>query len=445
MPLRPASTSLFAQNRVFRNFWLSRTLSLVGDGVTTTALLLFVGERNGPNGVAFVMLASALPRFFGPVAGALADRFPLRRLIVVSELVQAVLWAVIALWLPPLWPLALLVLVATWFATVVATAGRVVIVRAVDDADRPRANAWIGTAFNARTVAGPVIGGLLVEFAGPRQAFGINVVTFLLGAVLLIGLPVMLAASATSKGMPGFLTDIADGLRFARGNPFVRSTSLLLLLGVLFGSLDNVALVFLAEDDLRTGPGGYGLLSAAFGVAMVAVSLLLTQRPDRLSPTVLMLGGWAVTGVGLMLTGAAPWLGLAIAFQGVAGFGNGGAMIGEDTLLQRHVPQEMLGKIGGLLTSAAFLGSVGAYAVGGLLIDLLSARPVLVISGAGLVLVTALSVRGVLTATRETSAEGAGTGDGERRTPEEGPAEEEEGSDRRSPGEKAESSFERNR
>ncbi|MET8771143.1 MFS transporter [Streptomyces sp. NPDC004658] len=444
--MRPASTSLFAQNRIFRNFWLSRTLSLVGDGIATTALLLFVGERNGPNGVAFVMLASAVPRFFGPVAGALADRFPLRRLIMVSELVQAVLWALIALWLPPLWPLALLVLVATWFATVVATAGRVVIVRAVEDADRPRANAWIGTAFNARTVAGPVIGGLLVGFAGPRQAFGVNAVTFLLGALLLIGLPALLPASATSKGMPGFLTDVADGLRFARGNPFVRSTSLLLLLGVLFGSLDNVALVFLAEDDLHTGPGGYGLLSAAFGVAMVAVSLLLTQKPDRISPTVLMLGGWAVTGLGLLLTGVAPWLGLAIAFQVVAGLGNGGAMIGEDTLLQRHVPHEMLGKTGGLLTSAAFLGSVGAYAVGGLLIDLLSARPVLVIAGAGLVLVTALSVRGVRTATRDNPAE---AGDGESRSsgqgPEAAPAEEEEGSDGRSPEEEAESSFEGNR
>ena len=66
--------------------------------------------------------------------------------------------------------------------------------------------------------------------------------------------------------------------------------------------------------------------------------------------------------------------------------------IGGDTLLQRSVPSAMLGRVFGLTKTAAFLGSGLAYAIGGVLVDVMNARAVFVVASAG---VFAASVAGV--------------------------------------------------
>jgi MFS family permease len=391
----PAATSPPRHDRVFAGFWTARAVSLLGDGVASTALVLLVGGRDGPGGVAVLLLATAVPRFFGPLAGALADRYESRRLLLAAEAAQAVLWTAAAVLLPGLSVLIPLVLAATACATVTVNAGRIIVVRALPEADLPKANAWLGLAFNLRILGGPLLGGLATELFGARVALAANVATFVVGAVVLARLPRFEPARRGAAGMAGLFADTRAGLAFARRDPLVRGVSLLLLGGVMFGSLDNVALVFLARDDLHASAFGYGALAAAFGAAMIAVSLWLTRGAGRFSAESLFLGGWVAAGAGLVLTGIAPLLGLAMAAQVVAGAGNGAASIGEEVLLQRGVPAAMLGRMGGLLSSAAFLGSVVAYAVGGLLVAVLSPRPVFVIAGTGLLLVTALCARNV--------------------------------------------------
>jgi MFS family permease len=397
------SASLFRVNATFRWFWTARAVSLIGDGVAAIALVLFVADRNGPTGVALVLLAESLPRFFGPLAGTLADRISIRRLLVTCELIQAVVWAAVALWRPTLALLIVLVILAAAAATVFSTAGRIVLPRTVEDESLGRANAWMGTAFNLQTVAGPLLGGLLTQLIHARGAFAVNVLSFIAGAVLLTRLPAL--DSARGGDRPGFLTDLREGLVYARASRFVRAVSVLLLFGIFFGSLDNVALVFFARRDLHAAAGAFGVLAGAFGIAMIAVSLWLTRTAERYSPSAVMLVGWALTGVGLALTGLAPWLVAAVVCQLVAGFGNGLANIGEETLLQRSVPDELLGRVGGLLSSAAFLGSICAYGIGGLLVTTLHPRTVFVVAGGGLFVVTLLCTRGVRSAARPDARE----------------------------------------
>jgi MFS family permease len=73
----------------------------------------------------------------------------------------------------------------------------------------------------------------------------------------------------------------------------------------------------------------------------------------------------------------------------VGGFGNGLENIAADTLIQQAIPREMLGRVFGLTTTAAFGGSTLAYAAGGPLLDLVSPRAVFLIAGAEILAVTA--------------------------------------------------------
>ncbi|PZT70873.1 hypothetical protein DN402_06110 [Streptomyces sp. SW4] len=200
------------------------------------------------------------------------------------------------------------------------------------------------------------------------RALLLNTVTFVVSALLLTRIPALPALrSGEQAGMKGLFSDTAEGLRHVRNNRVARAIVLLLLLGLFFGSLDNLALVFLAERALDTGEFGFGVLSASFGVAMVASSLWLVRAAEHRSPSWVFLFGWFFTGLGLLLTAAAPVLYAAVAMQVIAGLGNGVANVGEETLLQKAVPVEVLGRVGGTLSSAAFLGSTLGYLGGGFL------------------------------------------------------------------------------
>ncbi|MFF5056662.1 MFS transporter [Micromonospora sp. NPDC000663] len=393
---------LLRRNAAFRWFWSARAVSLLGDGAAMVALLLLATDVGGPGAVALVLLAETVPRFFSPLAGALADRLELRRLMLVCELVQGVAFLAIVLLRPGLPVIVALVAASAAASTVIYAAGRPAVPRLVDEADLPVANAWIGTAFNLQGALGALIGGLLAAAVSPYGALGVNAASAFVAVLLLLRTPRLPVQRAAADGAAatGYLADLRGGFRYVATNPTARLICLLVFFGILFGSLDNVALVLLATDVLDGGAAGFGILSGAFGMAMVAGSLWLTRPTSRFSPVVLLLGGWLSTGVGLVLTGFAPWLAAAALAQAVAGVGNAVANTSEYTVLQRAVPTELLGRVGGLLSLASVSGSSLAYAIGAPLATAVSPRWVLFIAGGGLVVVVLIFVVPMLRATR---------------------------------------------
>ncbi|MBX7549179.1 MFS transporter [Streptomyces sp. NPDC004232] len=394
---RVSSFRIFRANPAFRRYWSARSVSLVGDGIATVALLLLItGSGASPTGVAALLLAQAVPRFFGPIAGALPDRFEVKRLLLLAEVGQGVVFIAIALVPSHTILLVPLVALASSLSTIFNAAGRTVMPRLVDTDQLMPANAWMGTAFNLQAALGPVLGGTAAALIEPSGALLVNAVTFFIGAALLLGLPRMepVAGSSDTKS-PGFLAGVGAGIAFTWRHRTARAIFLLLLFGIMFASLDNVVLVFLARDVLDSGSFGFGLLGTGSGAAMVLASLWLTRSTTKLSAVTLLAGGWLVAGLGIALTGVAPVLAVAIATQALMGVGNSVAMIGEDTLLQKGVPADMLGRVGGALSSAAFAGSALAYAVGGFVASALAPRTSLTVAGVGLMAVTLLCLPGL--------------------------------------------------
>src|SRR5437763_1312742 len=161
-PAAPVSkTRLLSGNPAFRSLCASRAVSFVGDGITTTALVLLVAPRDGPTGVGLLLFANALPRLGGPLAGVLADRVQTRRLMMRCELASALVLGLTAITLPPLPVLTALVAVAGILATIRNPAGRSLVPVLVDAADRAPANALFGLGRTLTLAVGPGLGGLL--------------------------------------------------------------------------------------------------------------------------------------------------------------------------------------------------------------------------------------------------------------------------------------------
>lgn len=379
-PGRPRAR-LLREPGPFRVLWSARTISYIGDGVSHVALVV-LAARHGATGVGLVLLANTIPRFLGPVAGALADRADRRRLMLACEIGQGALMALIAITLPSLGVLLALVAGMGLCATLFGPASTSVLPALVGPAALTRANAMLGTALNLQVTAGPALGGLLVAAGGTRTALAADAATFAVSALLLTRLPSLRAGRAPGPAT-GVIADTRAGLAYVTREPVPRALVVALLIYVAFAAVDNVALLFLVRDHLGGSTADFGFAQAAFGGGMLAASLGLgvVRRAPR--PARLLLGGLVVGSVGATATALAPVLGLAAAGQVIAGAGNGIDNIALASLVQLVVPTALLGRVWGVVGSAAQAGSGVAYAAGGPLVALTSPQTAFLVGGLG--------------------------------------------------------------
>ncbi len=379
-------TSLLRRHRDFRWLWVSRAISYVGDGIALVALVLHV-EGSGGSGtaVAGLLLAAALPSLLGPIAGSIADRVDRRRLMIACQVGQGLVVLAIAVLAPAYAALLALVAAANVLARCFAPAASSSVPSLVPGEELVGANAWLGTALNLQVAFGGLLGGLLVAGVGVRWALGIDAVSFFVSAGLLARVRA-LPPETDGSPVPSFARTVRDGVAFVAGHAVARAVVVTLLVGVAFAAVDNVALVFLTREELGGGSAAFGVVTSAFGFGMLAASLALTRWERLVSARTAFLGGWLLTAAGTLATGLAPGLAAAVGAQWLGGVGNGMGNVGGDTLIQRTVPPAMRGRVFGLTSTAAFLGSGLAYAIGGVLVDMLTPRAVFVAASVGVAL-----------------------------------------------------------
>lgn len=332
-PVGPAPRSrLLRGNPALRALCASRAVSFVGDGIATTALVLLVAPRDGPAGVGVLLLANALPKLGGPLAGVLADRVQTRRLMRWCELASALVVGLLAATMAPLPLLAALVGVVSILSTIRNPAGRSLVPVLVAPADRAPANALFGVARTLTLTVGPGLGGLLA--AGPggaHTALAVDAATFVASALLLAGLPAI-PPVRDPTAVDGVWAEAIEGLRYIAAHRQVLVLALSLFLLVAFAAVDNVALVFLTGEVLHVGSAGYGIASSAFGGGMLLAALACTRLARGRSPVTLLIVAVAATGAGTIVNGLAPVLAVVVAAQLVAGAGNAVENIGSTPL-----------------------------------------------------------------------------------------------------------------
>jgi MFS family permease len=381
--------------RPFGYLWSARTISFSGDVLAQVALVVLAAQqRDSSLAVSLLLLAQTLPRLLGPLAGIIADRKDSRRMMITCELGQALLVAVVALAALPFMVMLALVAAMTTLATLFQPAGQSALPALIPADVLSDGNALLRLGANVSRVAGPAVAGLLLATTvGVSGVLALDTLSFLASAALLSRLPVLPPVPSKISTPEG---TVSASLRYLIHHPVARAVTLGLFLATLFVALDNVGLVFLAEQTLHGGSPGYGLAMAGYGVGMVVAPLLLLRFSARLQSPVMLLAGIAVMGLGTLLCGLAPSLALAVALQGIVGTGNGFQNVANDTLLQQSVSREMLGRIFGVAYSAPYAALLITYAGGGALLALTSPRVVFVVAGLGTI--ATLPIMGVLLA-----------------------------------------------
>jgi MFS family permease len=386
---------LLRTNRPFAALALARVVSLTGDALSLVALMLYTASTTGEAlAVAVLLLVGDFaPSLLSPFAGALADRFDLRRLMVASEIVQGGLIAAIALTLPPMPVLLVLVALRAVAGQVFLPASRAAVPTLVADDDLPAANSVVGFGANAGEVLGPLVAAALVGSLGVSGVLLVDTASFLVSAVVLLTLP---SLRPRASGHEPLLASARAGLRFLRAPGPVRAIVLGFCAVVACNGVDDVALVFLARDTFHAGDAAVALLLAAVGIGLFAGYALLSACSARVSMAVLLIAGFAVSSVGNLLTGLAWAVAAAFTVQTVRGLGIAAMDVATNTLLPRLVPPDMLGRVFGNLYGAVGVAAALSYVAGSVLLDRTSAPVTLVVAGGLGALATAVTALALL-------------------------------------------------
>jgi MFS family permease len=392
----------------YRLLFGSQVLSVLGDRVTSVALpfaVLSIG--GGIRDVAITSTAQFLPFVLLAVpAGVWADRWDRKRILVASDSVRLVTQAVAAtLLLTGAAQVPHLVVLAAVFGAADAffsPAFSGLLPTTVSPGNLQPANALRGLTFSLANVAGPVVAGVLIGFAGgPGSALVFDAATFLVSVLLLIPLRPAVVAEVVAEeeraAPPSFGASLREGWHEVRSRSWV--------LGYLGGFAAYHAVVLPAifvvgpvlMSDHYDGARSWALVTAMFGIGNILGDVLLLAWRPR----------YALRVGALMLVGASCQAAIIGSHLPVWGIGllellTGVCVTGTFTLwetsLGEHIPPRALSRV----SSYDYLSSTGMIPLGNVVVGLAAAAvgvyPTLVAMtvigiGAALVVVSIPSVR----------------------------------------------------
>lgn len=352
--------------REFRGLLISRGLSSVGDQIARIAVALLVLERSGSAFAAAATYATSYLTWLigGPLLSALPDRYPRRRVIVISDVTRGILVACLAVPGVPLWVL-FSVLITVGLLAPPAEAARSALLADVLDGERYVVASALGNALEqAGQVGGFVLGGVLVSLVGVEGALLADAVTFAVSALLLVGMVTERAVTRDAAASSSFLVEAAAGARLVWGSPRLRT---LLAWGLLTASsvivTEGLAVAVTAEQG--GGPVAAGVLTAAvpagFLIGSWALLRIPSDRRERLFPALVVL-----TCLPLLATPLVDSLVLLTAVWVVAGTGNALQLVANAAFVQA-VPAHLRGRAFGV-AATLLMGLQGALllAAGGL-------------------------------------------------------------------------------
>jgi MFS family permease len=336
--------------RDFALLWTGLLIGNLGTWMQFTALGYYVASL-APNGrigaldIGLIGAARAVPVLvLSPLAGVVADRYPRRRVLLftnsATSLISFAIFLLVATSHAPLWALMI-------------TSG---LNAATQAFDAPARQSWVplmvpreyvggaiglnSVAFNAPSVVGPPLAGLLIAGIGVAPCFLVNAVTTL---AVVVAVTLMKPAPPSSTHRGNVFRAIVDGARFLFGHPVLRWCVLLLIVTSLTVRPYNFLLPDYAVHVLHTNAAGLGWLMAASGVGAIAGAFFTAGTGGRRRGFIWLVSG-ALASLGVALLGLTEHFAVATVILTLVGLTTMSFIGSSNILLQTLSPDDMRGR-----------------------------------------------------------------------------------------------------
>ena len=365
-------------NRGLRHLGLAYLFSVTGLWAYSTALAVYAFDIGGATLVGVAALVRLIPAAIAaPFTAVLADRYPRQRVLLVTNILLGVLIAAaataVAIDVPP-------ALVFTIGGTVVLAgttfepAKNSLLPQLAEGPEQlTAANVTLSSFESASLFIGPALGGAALAIADVEVAFAITAALLALAALQIVQISAqpqeMDSDEDEDEQKGGALKSIAAGFQSVRADGRLQLLFGLTSVQIMVDGMLSVLLVAMAFDLLDIGEAGVGWLSAVVGIgglAGAAVTLSLTGRKGLGTLLAFGLAGW---GAPIAVIGLAPEIAVAVAMMIALGVANTVIDACSLTVLQRVAPEDVMGRIFGLMESLIIV----SFAVGSLLAPLLIA------------------------------------------------------------------------
>jgi MFS family permease len=356
----------------YRRLWLAQAFSSFGEylfastGTVWVATQLFPDSPHLPALVGAVVLSASIPRIVaGPIAGVYADRWHVRKTMIVNDSIRAGLFAALLfvvqfgkLQNDQIFIAILVCIILSEISAQFFNPSRAAIMQMVIPTDR-RVDAASMSMFSLTgvaiiaTAAGPAVFGLL----GPRVAITTCIATYIISCIATLRVD---ARNQPSQHVAGhFWHDFVDGARVARGTPALRMVLVgVCLYGVSLG-VNNSVLALFGLKTLDLNPGQYGLLAMMFPLGNLISAVFGGKFIKRLGTHSAYLIALTALGTGYIGYACTRHLITACALMLICGIIFSVYIMCQGPILQEATPEGYMGRISAVsgpmmaMTSAA--------------------------------------------------------------------------------------------
>ena len=390
--------------RDFAFLWTGMTVSMIGDGIYLVSIAWQVlAIENRPGALALVGVAWSLPQVLLVIAsGALSDRLERRHLMIAGDVIR--FFAIGTLGFLSVTgqlrsiPLILVLVTVYGAGQAVFQPAFSSITPAIVPADllvQANSLAQLVRPF-AMTLVGPLVGGVLIAWVSVGFAFLVDASTFAFSAVMILSMRTRRVPRGDQE--TSFFGDVAEGFRYVRQQRWllIAMVGATVSLLAVWGPWETLVPV-VVKNDLGGEASALGLVFGAGGVGAVIAAAVFGQRgtlPRK--PVTAMYLAWALgmfgtAGFGIVTS---VWQAMAVAFvtEGSITY----LVVVWVTLVQRLVPDRLLGRVFALDWMISTMGVPLSFAITGPTAEAIGHDATLIWAGAigGTITLAFMFVRG---------------------------------------------------
>jgi MFS family permease len=353
----------------YRYLLTSASVSNIGDGVRFAALPLMAQSlTTSPIGVAALVFSSGLPwLLFSLISGVVVDRADRRKLMILVNLVRCSVMVGLALLaamgLANLVMLCLAAFVLGIGETLFDTAAPAIVRSTVAVDDLERANGYLATAETVgNQLAGPALGGVLFAVA-VALPFGLDAATFLIAAVLLLGLKGSFRPAGSRGPSTSVWTDIRKGLSWLRRHRLLRTLALITLVVGIADAAWFAVLVLFVVQLLDLPDAAYGVMVGLGALGGIVAGLLVGRITTRIGQALSLLVALGLAAVAQLAIGLSADAVVVALMLSLSAFALTVWHVVVTSIAQASVPDHLIGRV----MSVFRLTSVGGPALGAII------------------------------------------------------------------------------
>jgi MFS family permease len=395
-PPTPLSLRDVLKIRGFRTLWFAQVVSILGDFLAIFAVINLITFRwhGTPLQVTNVMIAYIIPiTIVGPLAGVFVDRWNVKRTMIASDLIRAVLILGL-IFVTRLDQIFVIFLAVSTVSSFFGPSQSVTVRTLVPMNGLMSANALMSQAFYTMRIIAPATAGLLVYWFGESSCFYLDTASFFFSAAMLSTVAIVRVISAKSgseKSVKSLMKDYTAGSRFILTHPAISFVMIAMMTAMFVLSCFSPLISVYVRDQLHAGTRSFGLISAMIGVGLIVGTQLVNAIAKGFSKKHVALSGL----IGLAFATFVLALFKTPLLAGVSMFGIGFAIafiiVPTQTLMQQETPHDMLGRVSSSFMAVFSFSQLLGLLLSGSLADWIGVRRLFFWSA---VLLVALSVVG---------------------------------------------------